>query len=249
MKKVVLVLLVFAALYSKAAPESLLPAAEKAYDQKKYAEAATLFEQVLAEGYKSAELYFNLGNAYYRSNKLGKAIYNYERARKINPTDEDISINLGIAQSRTIDKIDSRENFFIAAVKSGVLTSMSTTTWAWMTVLTLLLSSVAYFLFRHSSSVALRRSMFFTAVVFFIGFCLTYIFGYSAMKAKYENKFAIILTSEVRIMNEPTPMAKSNFALHEGTKIRVLENNGDWVLIKLDNGNEGWLQLVDVGII
>ena len=80
-------------------------------------------------------------------------------------------------------------------------------------------------------------------------FIITYLLGYSALKAKYENKFGIIIAREVRIMNEPTANGTSKFSLHEGTKIRVVEKNGDWVLIKLDNGNEGWLRLSEVGII
>ena len=83
----------------------------------------------------------------------------------------------------------------------------------------------------------------------FISFFITYFLGYSAVQARYENKFAIILSKEIKIMNEPTAMAKVKFALHEGTKIRVVENNGDWLLIKLDNGNEGWVKVNDVGII
>lgn len=249
MKKVIVVLIVFLHMSALATSESTLLEAEKAYDSKQYSQAVTLYEQVVAQGFKSAELYYNLGNAYLRSNKIGKAIYNYERARKINPTDEDISINLGIAQSRTIDKIDSHENYFISVVKSGVLSSMSTTAWAWLTVMTLFLAALTYFFFKHASTTALRRTMFFSSVVLLIVFAITYLFGNSAMNAKYENKFAIITAAEVKIMNEPTESAKTAFTLHEGTKIRVLESNGDWVLIKLDNGNEGWLRLSDVGVV
>lgn len=249
MKKIVTILIVFLYVSAFATTESTLLEAEKAYDSKQYGQAVALYEQVIAQGYKSAGLYYNLGNAYLRSNKIGKAIYNYERARKINPTDEDISINLGIAQSRTIDKIDSRENYFISVVKSGVLSSMSTTAWAWLTILALFLTALAYFFFKHASTTALRRTMFFSSVVLFVVFAVAYLFGNSAMNAKYENKFAIITATEVKIMNEPTESAKTAFTLHEGTKIRVLENNGDWVLIKLDNGNEGWLRISDVGVI
>ena len=127
-----------------AAPEPLLRQAENAYDQKNYQEAIFAYEKLVQEGYRSFQLYFNLGNAYYRANKLGKAIYNYERARKLAPTDEDISINLSIAQAKTIDKIDSRENFFISAVKTGLLTSLSTTSWAWLSILFIVLSCCSF---------------------------------------------------------------------------------------------------------
>jgi tetratricopeptide (TPR) repeat protein len=227
----------------------LLKKAEKAYDNKNYTEAIRDYEKLISDGYKSYQLYFNLGNSYYRNNELGKAVYNYELARKMAPNDEDVRINLGIAASKTIDKIDSKENFFISAVKTNVLSSFSTVTWAWISIVSLCLAALLFFIFVSSSVITLKRVAFLFGCLFFLNFVFSYFIGYSALQAKYENKFAIVLAREVRIMNEPTPVAKTKFNLHEGTKIRVVENNGDWVLIKLDNGNEGWVKLADVGII
>ena len=226
-----------------------LEKAEKAYDSKKYKEAIDSYEKLIKEGYKSYQLYFNLGNSYYRNNDLGKAIYYYELARKIEPNDEDVRINLAIASGKTIDKIDSKENFFITAVKTNLLSSFSTDSWAWITIFCMIAASVFFFLYVNSGVLIIKRISFLLSCLLFISLIVTYFLGYSAVKARYENKFAIILTKEIKIMNEPTAMAKVKFALHEGTKIRVVENNGDWLLIKLDNGNEGWVKVNDVGII
>jgi tetratricopeptide (TPR) repeat protein len=234
---------------SKVFGNDLLQKAEKAYDSKKYKEAITHYEKLLDEGFKSYELYFNLGNAYYRDKQLGKAIYNYELARKLNPNDEDTRINLGIAAAKTIDKIDSKENFFISAVKSNLLSSFSTGGWAWINILSVVALCVFIFLFISTRNMLVKRLSFVLLLVLFIGSVSTYFLGYSALKSKYDNKFAIVTIKETRIMNEPTSTATSKFTLHEGTKIRIVENNGDWVLIKLDNGNEGWVKLTDVGII
>jgi tetratricopeptide (TPR) repeat protein len=223
--------------------------AEAAYDSKKYTEAIKNYEQLVAEGYISYQLYFNLGNSYYRNNQLGKAIYYYELARKLAPNDEDVKINLGIAASKTIDKIDSKENFFISAVKTSLLSSFSTNIWAWMSIVSLVLAAVLFYVFVDSSVLVIKRFSFLFSCVFVVSFILTYFLGYTALKARFENKFAIVVSKEVRVMNEPTAMAKTKFSLHEGTKIRVVSTNGDWVLIKLDNGNEGWLKLGDVGVI
>lgn len=229
--------------------QELLKKAEEAYDARKYKDAVAAYQELVDDGYKSWQLYFNLGNAYYRNDQLGRAIYCYELARKLNPNDEDIRINLGIASAKTIDKIDAKENFFINAVKTNVLSTFSTTTWAWYTIVSLLLSALAFFLFVNSASTSAKRLSFVLASVMLIAFVLTYFFGYSALNAKVENKFAIVLVREVRIMNEPTAKATMKFNLHEGTKIRVVENNGDWLLIKLDNGNEGWVKSSEVGIV
>lgn len=227
----------------------LLQKAETAYDAKKYKEAIANYEQLINDGFKSYQLYFNLGNAFYRNNELGKAIYYYELARKAEPNDEDVKINLGIASAKTIDKIDAKENFFISAVKTSLLSSFSTKAWAWFSILSLVIACALFFVFVNSSRLLVKRVSFLLAAVLTITFVITYSLGYSALKSKSENKFAIILSKEVRVMNEPTPTAGNKFSLHEGTKVRVIENNGDWVLIKLDNGNEGWLKTADVGII
>jgi tetratricopeptide (TPR) repeat protein len=248
--KWILILLVCLFSFSiKGFGNDLLQKAEKAYDSKNYKEAISNYEKLVNDGYKSYQLYFNLGNAYYRNDELGKAIYYYELARKVNPNDEDVRINLGIASAKTIDKIDSKENFFISAVKTNLLSSFTTNTWAWFTIASLAVACLLFFVFINSTSIAVKRISFLISCVLIVGFCITYFLGFSALNSKVENKFAIITSKEVKIMNEPTPTANSKFSLHEGTKIRVVENNGSWLLIKLDNGNEGWLKVGDVGII
>lgn len=249
MKQACYFILVFLSFAAPALGNDDLRKAEKAYDNRKYPEAIEHYEKLIKDGFKAHQLYFNLGNAYYRNNQLGKAIYNYELALKMEPNDEDVRINLGIASSKTVDKVDSKENFFISAVKSNVLYSYPTSTWAWWSIAGISLTSILFFAFIGSSRLFAKRIYLFLSLLFFSLFFVSYFIGYSALKTKFENKFAIILSREVKVVNEPTPLGKSKFTLHEGTKIKVVEKNGDWVLIKLDNGNEGWIKLNEVGII
>lgn len=249
MKKLIYILVCLLSFSVKSFSNDLLHKAEKAYDSKKYKEAIDDYEQLIKDGFKSYQLYFNLGNAYYRNSQLGKAIYYYELARKAEPNDEDVRINLGIAASKTIDKIDSKENFFISAVKTNLLSTFTTSAWAWFSILSLVIACVLFFVFINSPVLMIKRVSFLLSTVLVICFFVTYFLGYSALNSKIENKFAIITAREVKIMNEPTQSGTSKFSLHEGTKIRVVENNGDWVLIKLDNGNEGWVKISDVGVI
>ncbi|HQQ93209.1 MAG TPA: tetratricopeptide repeat protein [Bacteroidia bacterium] len=223
--------------------------AETAYDNRQYEKAISLYEALINEGYTSYQLYFNLGNCYYKNAQLGKAIHAYEIARKLEPDDEDVKINLGIANSKTIDKIDTKENFFITAVKSNILSSFSTEAWAWFSILNLFVACLAFFAFYVVRSGLLKRAAFVLSFFAFCMFLITYFLGNTALNAKSENKFAIILTREVKILNEPTPSANTKFRLHEGTKVRVVENNGGWFLIKLENGNEGWLKSSELGLI
>jgi len=249
MKRINYILIFLFAFLAKGFSNEKIQKAEQAYDSKKYKDAIVNYEELVKDGFKSYQLYYNLGNAYYKNNQLGKAIYYYELARKINPNDEDVRINLGIASAKTVDKIDAKENFFISAVKSNLLSSFSTSSWAWFSISLLFIGCILFFVFVSSSNVTLKRISFLFSCILVIGFVITYSLGYSALKSKSENKFAIITAKEIKIMNEPTPAASSKFSLHEGTKIRVVENNGDWLLIKLDNGNEGWVKTGDVGII
>lgn len=242
-------ILLFAGLFGILNANNNLVEAEKAYDAKNYKLAIEKYESVIQEGYKAPELYYNIANAYFRNKNLGKAIYYYEQARKLNPNDEDIRINLGIANALTTDKIDTKENFFINAVKTNVLSSLNTTTWGWLNILSLSIAAILFFLYYYFNKSSLKRISFILGSAFLITFVFTYFLGYAALKSKIENKYAIIITLQVNVMNEPNTMASNKFTLHEGTKVKVIENNGDWVLIKLENGNEGWLKLKDVGII
>jgi tetratricopeptide (TPR) repeat protein len=227
----------------------LLQKAEKAYDSKNYKEAIACYQKLINEGNKSYELYFNLGNSYYRNKELGYAIYYYELARKLNPNDQDVQINLGIAAAKTIDKIDAKENFFINAVKSNVVNVVSTDSWAWVSILLAFVTCILFFVFIHSQIMILKRISFLFSIIGAVTLVVVYLFGNSALNSKKENKFAIVLLKEVKITNEPNAGATMKFALHEGTKVRIVEANSDWVLIKLDNGNEGWVKQTEVGII
>lgn len=249
MRKIYFIFVFFVGLTQYAFSNDLLLKAEKAYDNKNYKEAIASYQQLIAEGNKSYELYFNLGNSYYRNKDLGNAIYYYELARKINPNDKDIQINLGIASAKTIDKIDAKENFFINAVKSNIVNVVSTSTWAWLSILAAFLVCGLFFLFVQSGNIIVKRTSFILSISCFIALIVVYFFGSSALNSKMENKFAIILVKEIKITNEPNATATVKFTLHEGTKVRIVEANSDWVLIKIDNGNEGWVKQSEVGII
>lgn len=222
--------------------------AEKLYSEKKYKEVIETYEAILKEGLVSYKLYYNLGNAYYKNNELGKAIYNYELANKLQPNNKDVKTNLRIANERTIDKIESRENFFIGVLKSGLVNSLSTNDWAWLSVFSLLGSLAFAFLFFVTNHLILKRVGFFLSALSFIVFIGSMLLGFTALKDKQEINFGIITNRESKIHEEPAIDSNSKFNLHEGTKVNVLETNRDWTNIKLENGNEGWIKTSDLGL-
>lgn len=226
-----------------------LKKAEKAYDSKKYAEALLEYEKLILAGNTSFELHYNLGNCFYKNNELGKAIYQYELAKKINPTDEDLNINLEIAKSKTIDKIDTKENFFITGLKSSVLNLFTTNKWATLTIIFIWLSVILFFIFFYKNNLIIKRFSFVIGSIFLVLFLTSYLLGYLALNSKQENKYGIIITKKIKIVNEPNYSSSIKFMLNEGTKIKIIENNKEWLLIKIDNGNEGWVKLKDIGLI
>ncbi len=229
-------------------PAKAQAAAEKAYEVKNYKEAILAYETILKEGLTSYKLYYNLGNAYFKNNELGKAIYNYELANKLQPNNKDVKTNLKIANEKTVDKIESKENFFIVAIKSGLVNALSTNGWTWFSIFSLIGALAFAFLFFTASQMALKRIGFFLSGISFIVFILSMVMGYAAIEDKQVTNFAIILNRESKIHEEPTASSNSKFKLHEGTKVSVLESNPDWTNIKLENGNEGWVKTTDVGL-
>jgi tetratricopeptide (TPR) repeat protein len=219
-----------------------------AYNKKEYKKAINYYEIILKEGITSAALHYNLANAYFKDNQLGRAIYNYELAKKLNPTDGDIKNNLHIANSKVIDKIDSKENFFANTIKTGLYSLFSTTGWAYVTIICLLLAAMFFILFSITSNVILKRVGFWTGGLFVIGFVFALVVGYAALHELHKNTQAIIISQEVAVLPEPNATAKTKFNLHEGTKVNVLSVNGDYTAIQLANGNEGFIATKDLGL-
>ena len=222
--------------------------AEKAYAEKKYDQVITLYEAILKDGYTSFKLYYNLGNAYYKNNELGKAIYHYELAKKIEPTNQDVKTNLIIANEKTIDKIESKENFFIGAIKSSLVNSLSTTGWALLSIFSLTGSLIFVFMFLVSKHALLKRIGFFVSGLLLFTTITAMVSGYSALKNNQELNFAIIINHETKIHEEPNSVSKTKFSLHEGAKVSVVEATKEWTNIKLENGNEGWMRTEELGL-
>lgn len=225
---------------------ALLSSAKKAYDKAEYENAIADYQKIVASGEVSSELYYNLGNAYYKNNEIGKAIYNYQLAHKLNPSDEDIKHNLTIANKRTVDQIEIKENYFAKNIESGILHIFSTTGWAWFSIISLFLGMLFFVLFRISTGM---RKLHFWLGSFSVLVCLlSFILGSFALDEITSHKNAIVLEKEVAALSMPVAESKEQFKLHEGAKVAVLESNTEWTSIQLDNGNEGWIETKNLGL-
>ncbi len=222
--------------------DSLMKAGNAAYTAKNFEKALDNYEKILDEGYESNALYYNLGNSYYKIGALGKAILNYERALKLNPSDEDARYNLKIANARIIDKINPVPKFFLTEWKDALLDLFSVQTLALIVAVLFALLLLTIFLFRYGKTPSVRKSGFVLGSIIFVALALALFLYYGKAQEIRNDKYGIILAKEVTVRTSPDENAKAAFIIHEGTKILVEDKVGDWVNIKLADGKKGWLK-------
>lgn len=222
--------------------------AEKAYANKDYKSAIEHYNEVLKNEGTSYKLYYNLGNAYFKNNQLGYAIYQYELANKLNPNQQDVLNNLKIANSKVIDEIQGKDNFFINAIKTGIIHALPSTSWAIINIIGLILSLLSILIFVFSMRVMIKRSMFILAILFGLISLFSFVFGRVALKENTQSHFAIVLKREVKVLAEPNETGSVKFNLHEGTRVKVIDEIPQYINIKLDNGNEGWIKSEELGL-
>ncbi|RME16375.1 MAG: tetratricopeptide repeat protein, partial [Bacteroidetes bacterium] len=215
--------------------------------QKNYSESIQLYYQLIQDKYYSAELYYNLGNAYYKNNQLGKAILYYEKAKKLNPSDNDIQHNLKLAYSKTIDKIETKDNFFVEITKNNFLNRLNTNILAYVSIALSVFAAVFFGLFLFFSTH--KKTYIILTIIFILTSLIAYGVGLLAQSHQQANDFAIVTAKESKVTNEPLPDAITKFKLHEGTKVKVLQKVDNFILVRLDNGTEGWVEENNIEII
>jgi tetratricopeptide (TPR) repeat protein len=216
------------------------------YAKAQYKEALTDYDQVLNKGYQSAVLYFNMGNASYKSGDIPSALLYYEKAHKLAPGDEDINFNIRFANLKITDKIDELPEFFLSRWWKMFILSFSINTLSAASIIAVLLGSGFLILYFFTTSVSVKKSSFYVSVIlFFLGVFSMFI---AVSQTAYfdGHKQAIIFSSSVNVKNSPGEQASTLFLLHDGTKVNMLDKTNGWVKINLANGNEGWIRLVNV---
>ena len=230
-------------------PNTNYQKANEWYAQKKYTEAIKLYEGLIKNDMLTADIYYNLGNAYYKTRQIPKAILNYEKALKLSPDHEDAIFNLRIANTQTIDKLESAPLLFIENTWNNLVTSRTTNSWAYYTVGLLFISLLLLISYLLSHQVLIKKSGFYGGLFFLVLalFCWTM----ASQSNSYHKKSAeaIVFTETVTVKSEPNASSEKLFTLHEGTKVGVLETINDWTKIKLPNGTVGWLKTNDVKTI
>ena len=227
--------------------------AEAAYINNNFAKSIQLYEAQVSEhrsiNQESAQIYYNLGNAYFRNNQIAKAIVNYERALLLEPGDSDIRHNLRFAKTRIEDKIDSADNLFINKWIRSIQNLYSGNTWAIMGIVLFILLIVAIGLYMISAQIILRKVSFYSGIVLLSLVIITNVFAFN-QKTKITNRStAIIMSASVSIYTSPDAHSQELFRLHEGAKVKIKREEGRWIEIVIANGSVGWLQKMNVETI
>lgn len=230
-------------------PDGLWDKANTAYINNDFPTAISLYETILASGRQSDKLFYNLGNAYFKEQKIGRAILNYNRALRLNPGNEDIRYNLQVAEKMTKDHIDAVPEFFVKTWLRDLRNLLSSTTWAVLSLILLavMLGSVLFYLLSRR---LLRRKMgFYGTIAAFLLLILTTCFAAIDRRETIDRTSAVVLREAVAVKSSPDRNSTDLFILHEGTKVEISNRLNDWCEITIADGKKGWMECVKLETI
>ncbi len=229
--------------------EDLMKQGNEFYQQKKYEKAIETYREIIKMGYQGVPLYYNLGNAYYREGKLGYAILYYEKAHRLAPGDNDVNHNLAIANTKTIDKINTLPTFFLFQWWESLLTLFTLTGWTYLAYAfyILLLASIGFYFFAKRPGI--QRFSFMTGITSLILLIITASLLIISLNRVLHVKHAIIVEPTATVKLSPDPSSNDAFIIHEGLKVKEENHVDNWVEIRLQDGKEGWLPEKDLRTI
>lgn len=237
----ILLFVIITSLTSAQSPEHLFNKANKEYRSGHFDQAKQQYEALVKEGYHSSALYFNLGNCYYKTGETAKAILNYERAKKINPDDEDVAYNLRLAYSNTVDKVDPVPQLFYERWWSQLLFMFSPDTWSWVAVALLWLAVGLGIWYLNASTIATRKLSFMSGSVTLILACMMFSLAACSHRRINNHQGAVVMEPSAYVRSSPDEKSTGLFMLHAGTRIEVIDELGGWKQIRIANGNVGWM--------
>lgn len=216
------------------------------YRDAEYERALEAYSEIEGRGYVSSDLFYNMGNVYFKMERIPEAILYYERALVLSPSDEDISNNLDMAREMTVDRIEKVPEFIFKTWIRDFNYMLPSDAWAWLSLAFLVFaafSACMYFLGRTSG---LRKSFFFTGAVMLLFAVVSFGFSYSQYRHYSERDAAVVMSSASSVKGSPDDSGKSLMILHGGTKVRIMEELSGWSRIELEDGRQGWIRNADV---
>jgi tetratricopeptide (TPR) repeat protein len=248
---IILIILIQTSALLRAAenPDSLFIAGSELYNKGDYAGALGLWQEIADKELYSAALYYNMGNAAFKSGKTALSILWYEKALLMNPFEEDIRYNLEIARSYVTDRFDTIPELFVLRWFRMMSLVLDSNGWAVFTVLFFALCLVLLLLWLFSDKPGVKKITV-SAAIFSIAFALLSLaFYYGNRSITIKKQAAVILSPAETGMSSPGTGGKELFVIHEGTKVKIEEEAGEWIRIRLPDGNVGWITSGSIGKI
>lgn len=225
-----------------ATPEQLWNAANSAYIDGRFDEAAEIYGRLLESGVVSSELYYNVANACFRKGDTARAILYYNRALVLDPSDEDTRHNLAIAESRTKDKIEAIPEFFLSGVVRSVRNALGCTAWTVISLAMLAAMLTLGIVFLLAERYGVRKGAFFGMVFSALFFVCATLFAASQRRALTDRTQAIVTASAAPVKSSPDRSATDLFVLHEGAKVTIVGTLDNWSEIVIADGKKGWIE-------
>lgn len=249
MKRLLYIVFFITSLVSSQNTETLFKDANDMYKVGKYEEAIDVYRKIEAQNVISSELYYNLGNCYYKLNNVGETIYNYEKALLIDPLNEDAANNLIFAKRLTIDNIEALPKSVFQKFDENYIKKLSYDNWALLAVIFSILSSSLFLLFYFSYTPSRKRFFFTSSSLCVLLLIVSLTLSYKEYAFSKSNIDAIVFAEKTEVKNAPTFNSEDVFTLHEGTKVKVLDAIDNWKKIKLADGKIGWIDAEDIKVL
>lgn len=223
--------------------------ANDAYSMGQYESALEDWLKIEGSGENSYKLYCNIGNAYYKTGSMGKAILYYEKALKLNPAGEDAKINLQIAKLQTLDKIEVVPEFILSTWTKDIRNMMSSNSWAYVALGLFAVVALLMLLFKFAPTTGQRKFSFVVACIVMLMAIFAVLFSVSLRANANSDDQAIVMLPVSNVKSAPNATGNNLFILHEGSKVEILEEAGKWYRVEISDGRQGWIQKGDVEVI
>lgn len=227
--------------------------AEKAYQQKNYVEAAAIFEEYVEKTELShndlSDAYYNLGNCYFRMKNYGKAIVNYQRSLRIDPSNKDAQFNLELTQTKLTDRFDAPAEMFFVSWTKSLIASKSSNSWGYLGLAFILITFALCIVFMLSNRIWIRKFCFISGILSVILIVACELFAYIQYYKIKDVQLGVVM-GNVQTYDSPTTTAKKQYSLHEGTTVSVQTAfEKDWLQVILPDGKITWVKNDDLEIV
>ena len=224
--------------------------ADALYEKDKFADAANAYEAILKTEGDAAEVYYNLGNCYYKMDNIPLAILNYERAILLSPNDSDIRANLALARGKTADKVVPPSEMFFVTWWRDLSNCMSMDAWEILGIISFLLMLIGVALYMFWTQLWVRKVGIYGAMLLFVIVVISNLAALSQNLGLKNRNTAIILAPSVTVKSSPSDRSTDLFIIHEGSKVEILDGTmKEWMEVKFEEGKQGWIPVSTAEII